>query len=137
MNIYDTYEWRYSAKRGLTMVIYARNRKTADEIIEIENAENVYYFKPARFFFRKPTKVIVPPYDLELHQLETAQNHLQHRRKYFIEHPQEAPKILKKSAETILKARKTSRSFVENTSIVIREQGIQRQISLLKQNKKE
>ena len=99
MRVYDTYEWRYTAKRGVKMIIYARDRKTANEIIEIENTENVYYYKPARFRFKEPTKVIVPPYELELHQLETAKKHFDHRRLYFDKHPEDAQKIQKKSAK--------------------------------------
>ena len=86
---YQLFQWKYiSHKPDATMIIYAREQKTADEIIDIENIDNVFFFKKARFSFQKPYETNTPPYELEQHQLEVAEQRLEHRRRYFKEHPE-------------------------------------------------
>ena len=77
---YSIYRWRYKAKRGVTMVIFARERKTADEIIAVENRKNIYFYRPARFFFRVLVATSIPPYELEQDQLHAAEKRLGYRK---------------------------------------------------------
>lgn len=86
---YHSYQWKYVDRRAkVTLIVFAREQKTADKIVAIVNTENVYYLKPARFFFKKPVLLRVPPYEVEQHQLEQAEKELEHRKKKFAEHPE-------------------------------------------------
>lgn len=80
-NAYHSYQWKYVDKKAkVVLIVFAREQKTADEIVAIVNTENVYYLKPARFFFRKPVMMKLPPYEVEQHQLEQAEKDLEYRR---------------------------------------------------------
>ena len=53
--------------------VYARTEKVANEIIEIVNKDNIYYFVKPRFRrFKKAFKTTEPPYDLEEEQKKEA-----------------------------------------------------------------
>lgn len=87
---YPSFRWKYVCKRPkLTFIIYAREQKTADEIIAVENVRNIHYLKPARFFFKKAVMVKVPPYELEQSQLSAAEARLKRREAYLKEHPED------------------------------------------------
>ena len=86
---YKTNIWRYKSKKPkAALIVFARERKTADEIVDVENTENLFILKPARFFFRRSCTIDVPPYELEALELETAKARLDRRREYFRQHPE-------------------------------------------------
>ena len=93
---YQIYRWRYKSKKPKAiMLVYARQQKTADEIIATENIDNIFFFKPTRFFFKKQCYTYEPPYDLEQQQLSVAEKRLEHRKNYFKDHPEDVDWIAK------------------------------------------
>ena len=86
---FQTYRWKFVCRKPKTcFLIYAREQKTAEEIIAVENTENLYFLKLAKVFSKKAVKVKVPPFELEQHQLEAAEARLERRRAYLKEHPE-------------------------------------------------
>lgn len=60
-------------KEGEKFGIFARERKTADEIAQTANKFQGYNMKPRIFRFKTPFETNCPPYELEQAQLECAQ----------------------------------------------------------------
>lgn len=88
MEQFKIFQWRYvSRKPRATFVVYAREQKTADEIIAIENTDNLYILKPAKVRFCTPTETEEQPYALEQRQLAVAERRLNNRRAYIKAHP--------------------------------------------------
>ena len=82
MNTYEIYQFTYKDKKsGLKLIIYARAEKTAQEIVDIDNIANCVYWIPKRFGFKKKVYVSIPPYELELAQLDYVEKKLEYRRK--------------------------------------------------------
>lgn len=89
MEQFKTFKWRYESRNPkVTFVVYARERKMAEEIIAVENTANIYTLKPTRFFFRSAVTVQQPPYELEQEQLKTVEKRLENRKRFFAEHPE-------------------------------------------------
>lgn len=87
---YKTNIWRYKSKRPkATLVVFARDKKTADEIVDIENTYNILLFKPTFFFHKRSCSVEIPPYELETNQLETVKARLDRRKRYMEQHPEQ------------------------------------------------
>ena len=78
--MYKMFSFIYKSKKTLDIVIYARNKATADRIIEIENTNSDYFYKPKRFFGEKKIISKIPPYELEQEQLKEAERRLKFRR---------------------------------------------------------
>lgn len=84
--IYETYRYTYKEVMfKAKIVIYAREDKTAQELIDIANSHSFYKFVPVRFRFKKKCYIDVPPYELEQVQLERQQSALRRRMKIFDE----------------------------------------------------
>lgn len=82
---FDIFEFAYIDKKTKQRFkVYARTEKVANEIIEIVNKDNIYYFVKPRFRrFKKAFKTTEPPYDLEEEQKEIALKQLNKRKEYF------------------------------------------------------
>lgn len=94
---YPSFQWKYVSKKPkLRFVVFAREQKTADEIIAIENTRNSYYLRPKRFGFKKAVMAIKPPYELEQHEIQAAEKRLKRRDAYYAEHPEEKCQIVAK-----------------------------------------
>ena len=85
---YLSYRWRFRNAGGLVILIYAREENVALKIIAIENTETDQPFIPARRGYKKPCYVLMPPYELEMAEMETATKRLAHRREYLKTHKQ-------------------------------------------------
>lgn len=83
MNLYEINIYIYKDKKcRLKHVIYARILTTAQEIIDIFNTETFVHWVPKRIGFVKKTYTKIPPYELELAQLDCAEKQLEYRRKH-------------------------------------------------------
>ena len=78
MNSYEIYQFTYIDKSSRSkFVVYARTLKVANEIIDIENTDNtIFHWIPKKIGFIKKVVSKIPPYELEMQQLECADNRL-------------------------------------------------------------
>lgn len=85
---YDLIEFRYIDKATKQrFCVFAREQKTADEIISIVNEKNIYYFiKPKFRKFKFKVVSSKPPYEVEQEQFEIAEKQKQKRLEYFKTH---------------------------------------------------
>lgn len=81
---FEVYEYRYFDKETKTgFCVYAREEKTAKEIIDIENDHNIYNFiKPKFRRFKRKYLSGTPPYELEQEQMDVALKRRENRFKY-------------------------------------------------------
>ncbi len=88
---FEIYEFKYRCKRTrLKFVVYARTEKTANEIINIVNQDNIIYFEKPKFRrFKKPCRCTMSPYEIEQEQFEVAEQQHQKRLEYFKKHRRE------------------------------------------------
>lgn len=88
---FEIYEFKYRCKKArLNFVVYARTEKTANEIINIVNQDNIIYFEKPKFRrFKKLVGCTMPPYDIEQEQFEVAEQQHQKRLEYFKTHRRE------------------------------------------------
>lgn len=86
-NSFDIFEFTYKDKKTKARCcIYAREEKTAQEIIDIVNTDNpLFNFTKKKLFFKKPYTTTIPPYELEQEQLENARKQHAQRLKYLKE----------------------------------------------------
>ena len=84
---FDIFEFTYKDKKSkLRCSIYAREEKTAQEIINIINSDNpFFYFVKKKLFFKKSFLTTIAPYELEQEQIENAIK----QRDYRIKHLEE------------------------------------------------
>ena len=84
---FDIFEFTYKDKKTKARCsIYAREEKTAQEIINIINSNNpFFYFVKKKLFFKKSFLTIIVPYELEQEQRENAIK----QRDYRIKHLEE------------------------------------------------
>lgn len=82
MNYYEIYEFTYIDKPSKSkFVVYARTLKVANEIIDIENTNNtIFHWIPKKIGFIKKVASKIPPYELELMQLDCASKKLNKRK---------------------------------------------------------
>lgn len=81
MNSYEIYQFTYIDKSSrCKFVVYARTLKVANEIIDIENTNNIFHWEPKKIGFIKKVASTIPPYELELMQLECASKKLNKRK---------------------------------------------------------
>ena len=83
MNGYEIYEFTYIDKPSrCKFVVYARTLKVANEIIDIENTDNtIFHWTSKKIGFIKKVVSTIPPYELELIQLDCASKKLNKRKK--------------------------------------------------------
>ncbi len=65
------------------MVIYARELKTATNIIDVVNQLGIYNFVPKKIFFKKKVIVNAQPYVVEQEQLSTVTEWLNKAKEVF------------------------------------------------------
>lgn len=84
---FDIFEFTYKDKKTkMHCSIYAREEKTAQEIINIINSNNpFFYFVKKKLFFKKSFITTIAPYELEQEQIENAIK----QRDYRIKHLEE------------------------------------------------
>ena len=82
MNGCEIYEFTYIDRSSrCKFVVYARTLKVANEIIDIENTDNtIFHWVPKKIGFIKKVVSTIPPYELELTQLDCASKKLNKRK---------------------------------------------------------
>ena len=82
MNSYEIYQFTYIDKPSrYKFEVYARTLKVANEIIDIENTNNtIFHWIPKKICFIKKVVSTIPPYELELMQLDCASKKLNKRK---------------------------------------------------------
>ena len=83
MNNYEIYQFTYIDKSSrCKFAVYARTLKVANKIIDIENTDNsVFRWIPKKIGFIKKVVSMIPPYELELMQLDCTSKKLNKRKK--------------------------------------------------------
>jgi hypothetical protein len=66
---------------GALLSIYARDKKTAEEIVSIVNTDTRFHWVPKRIGFCKKVFTSIPPYELEQQQIASAHKQLEYRRR--------------------------------------------------------
>lgn len=86
-NSFDIFEFTYIDKKTKARCcIYARDEKTAQEIINIVNSNNpLFNFVKKKLFFKKSYITTIAPYELEQEQIENARKQHDHRIKHLKE----------------------------------------------------
>ena len=86
MNSYEIYEFTYIVRSSrCKFVVYARTLKVANEIINIENGNNtIFHWIPKKIGFIKKMVSTIPPYELELMQLDCASKKLNKRKASYL-----------------------------------------------------
>lgn len=84
MEAYNILVFRFVDKKSrCRFEVYARTLETAQKIIDIENTNNdVFKWSKKKIGFIKKAVSNIPPYDLELQQIETASKRLKNRTDY-------------------------------------------------------
>ena len=82
MNGYEIYQFTYIDRSSrCKFVAYARTLKVANEIMDIENTDNtIFHWIPKKIGFIKKVVSTIPPYELELMQLDCASEKLNKRK---------------------------------------------------------
>ena len=82
MNSYEIYQFTYIDRSSrCKFKVYARTLKVANEIMDIENTDNtIFHWIPKKIGFIKKVVSTIPPYELELMQLDCASKKLNNRK---------------------------------------------------------